>query len=725
MNCQKHDALVRLARLYRVSADFEDGFGVQRRVSPETLLAVLAELGAPVESLADIGSAIRHRMQQRWSRLAEPVVVARDARRARLLLRLPAGQAAGRLHGELCREDGETDRWDLSLESLPVCHGVVAGGNAYVAKWLTLPGSLPHGYHRLRLETATGSAETLIIQSPRRGFDPAKGFGPRSWGVFLPLYALRSERGWGAGDFSGLAELTDWSSRRGSQFTATLPLLAAFLDEPCEPSPYRPVSRLFWNEFYLDPAALPEFAASPVARRMASSSGFRREAGALGSARLVDYRRLMALKRRVLEELAAAVGRLGVGDQTVGDGGSGRHEDFVRYVAARPELEAYARFRATTERRAATWPHWPEAQRRGELRAEDYDESSRLYHLYVQWAADSQMAEVAAKAGRSGSGLYLDLPLGVHPGGFDVWRDPDSFARGVAGGVPPDRFFAKGQNWGFAPAHPERIRLGGYRHFIDCLRHHMQYAKLLRVDHIMGLHRLYWIPEGFEVSEGVYVGYHPEELQAILALESHRNETAIIGEDLGTVPKRVRAGMEDHGFRRMYVAQLVFSRDAREAMRPSPPSCLACLNTHDMRGFAGFWKGLDIADEVELGLIEESDAASKHALRRRVKSALIGYLRERGHLTGEHEEGEDREMEAVLEACLAELAARDVPLLLVNLEDLWLEELPQNTPGTSSERPNWRRRARYGLEEMRQSPAVQRILRRIENRRRGPGDPTR
>jgi 4-alpha-glucanotransferase len=344
--------------------------------------------------------------------------------------------------------------------------------------------------------------------------------------------------------------------------------------------------------------------------------------------------------------------------------------------------------------------------REGRIGSGDFDERARVYHLYVQWVAEQQLQKLVEAPG--GRALYLDLPLGVHPGGFDVWQDPKAFAQDVAGGAPPDRFFTKGQDWGFAPLHPEALRRRGYASFISCVRHHLRHAGVLRIDHVMGLHRLYWIPKGFAASQGAYVAYHAEEFYAILNLESRRHGAAIVGEDLGTVPERVRASMNRHGYAGMYVAQFELDPDPERAIHPTPPTSLASLNTHDMRPFAGVWAGLDIADQIELGLLSEQEAAADLQWKESCKWAVIEFLRRRGWL-----DSEEPDLGSILRGCLYEIAARDAGVMLVNLEDLWLETRSQNTPGTVDERPNWRRKARYSFEALRAMPEVVETLRRV------------
>ncbi|HEY7680359.1 MAG TPA: 4-alpha-glucanotransferase, partial [Terriglobia bacterium] len=387
-----------------------------------------------------------------------------------------------------------------------------------------------------------------------------------------------------------------WVAQLGGRAVATLPFLAAFLEEPIEISPYMPASRLYWNEFYVDPRKAPEFQDCAAAQSLANSSQWQQEIEALQHSPLVDFPRLMALKRPVIEAMA----------QWFAASRSGRHAAFEDYVRSHPLLSDYAAFRAVLRRRQAPWPAWPQPLRDGAVGENDYAAEERSYHLYAQWLAEEQIASFANLG--NGSNLYLDFPLGVHPHSYDVWRERDIFALGASAGAPPDTLFTKGQYWSFPPLHPETIRDQGYSYLIACLRHQLRHASWFRVDHVMGLHRLFWIPQGLEPKEGVYVQYRPEEMYAILSLESHRSKTVVVGENLGTVPAAVNRAMERHGLHQMYVLQYAAMPSPKRPLRPVPKNAVASLNTHDMPPFGGFFAGGDIEDMQKLGAFDEREA---------------------------------------------------------------------------------------------------------------------
>jgi 4-alpha-glucanotransferase len=392
---------------------------------------------------------------------------------------------------------------------------------------------------------------------------------------------------------------------------------------------------------------------------------------------------------------------------------SDRGRSFQGFLEANRLVEDYARFRAVGERLRAPWPEWPKRLGDGNIGPADCDEATTQYYLYTQWLASEQMDALAAKAQTGGRGLYLDFPLGVHPHGYDVWREREAFALDVSVGAPPDVFFTKGQNWSFPPLRPEQMRANHYRYVIASLDHHLKPAGILRIDHVMGLHRLFWIPDGMEASEGVYVRYPAEELFALVSLASHRHRSWIVGENLGTVPSYVNPTLARHDIYRMYVLQYELRPGPKRPLRAVRSDAVASLNTHDMPPFAAYWEGLDIEERRAMGLLDDVGVRRERNGRESAKRALVEYLKRQGRLTG------PATMEEVFRACLSHLSASPARLVLVNVEDLWGETSPQNVPGTCDERPNWRQKAAYDLESFCQMPVVLRAFQDMSHQRRG------
>ncbi|MFC2048423.1 4-alpha-glucanotransferase [Chloroflexota bacterium] len=680
-----------LARLYGVQTAYYDVKHHRQQASNESLLAVLRSLGAPVATLQDVPSAWRERQQAVWQRVIEPISVFRNGESTPLEIHLPLDEAELNIDCHINLETVEHLQWEWHGASSPVLEGANVEGRRYVVKQLDLPARLPWGYHRLTLVLPGRQKQSTIISCPLKTYTPPEVPKERSFGAFLPLYALRSEQSWGSGDFSDLRTLINWTAGIGGKVVATLPLLATFLDGQSEPSPYLPASRLLWNEFCLDIKAVPELQECPAAQAVLASPSFQNEIKALRNLSLVDYQRQMELKRQVIKEMCRYLFA-----RT-----SDRLEELHRFAEANPVVEDYACFRAAGDRHTTTWRLWPHPLRDGILTGDDYDMENKHYHLYAQWLAHQQIENVSEAARKENVQLYLDLPLGVNSDGYDVWRKRDSFVPDTTVGAPPDTVFTRGQNWAFPPLHPENIRENGHKYTISYLRHHLQHADVLRIDHVMGLHRLFFIPNGMEAAQGVYVRYRAEELYAILALESHRHKTVIVGEDLGTVPPYVRPAMRRHDLHNMYVVHYELASDPQKGLPPVPVNSVASLNTHDMPPFAGFWQGLDIEDRRRLGLLDRAGAEKERSRLLIMKKALANFLRGKGWLHGPEDD-----IPAVLKACLSFLAASRARMVLVNLEDLWLETQPQNVPSTGKEYPNWRRKTKYTFEQFCQLPQV-------------------
>lgn len=728
-----------------------EALGVQRRyeaagawhaAAEPSVLAVLRELGAPLQgddpgALEDALRAVR---KGRWERVLEPVSVAWNGERPAVALRLPRDETGKPLELRVALEDGGVAERRVEPDEIGWEGEARVDGRAFTRGTLVLP-DLPAGWHDVSVRAGTREASTRLIRAPRSTWDgPAEaagGDGPggstarpdpsaapgwRAWGAFLPLHALRTARDRGVGDLGDLERLARWARERGGAFVGTLPLLAAFLGdgrgegsgdvaaEPFEPSPYAPVSRLFWNELHLDLERAPGLDAAPDARRVMESADHRTEAERLRAADRVDHRAAMAHKRRVLEPLARAVAG-------PGDPGSGLAGPLGRFAGERPDALDYARFRAYGEAVGGPWSAWPEPAAGGALEAGAAPADRVRYHLYVQWAMEQQLARLTDPGRADVAGLYLDLPLGSHPSGYDVWRHRDVFATGASGGAPPDAFFAGGQDWGFPPLHPIRSREAGHAYFAASLRHLMGVGGMLRIDHVMSLHRLFWVPAGGAAADGVYVRYPSEELWAALCLESRRHRCEVVGEDLGTVPAEVRREMESRGARRMWVLPFEVGPEASDVgddgggAGPVARS-VAYVDTHDLPPFASFWRGRDIERRVEHGHLDGEHAEDERRGRRRWRRAVAAWL---GGLDA------DRGPQDVLDRVLVRLAGSPARLLLVNLEDLWLEERPQNVPGTAGP-GNWTLRAGRTLEEIAADPAVEDLLRRVDEKRRAPSD---
>jgi 4-alpha-glucanotransferase len=660
-----------LARLHGVQRWYEDVGGERRHASPEAIFLTLRALGAPLESPLDVPAALAHRRAELGADGMDPVHTAWDGRLSHFAVRIPARAATSPAHLTLRLESGEVRTWQATFESAGESAAAVPSYR------LRIPGRLPLGYHELEVGTGRRTYRSRIISAPRQAQLPPREY---SWGLFVPLYSVRTTRDDGAGDFADLARLARWVGDLGGSYIGTLPLLATFVSEPFEPSPYSPVSRLFWNEFYV---ATPNERAGGTPRIDA----------------LVDYRAVAESRRRRLSAAAAELFR----------GPESELEELRRFAAARPRLADYARFRAVCDRNSTGWRNWPQRLRAGELQAEDCDLTDEQYYVYAQWQAERQLAAVGEAARAGSAALYLDLPLGVNPDGYDAWRFREVFAEGASAGAPPDTLFTGGQDWGFRPLSPDRLRATGYTYLIESVRHHLRFARMLRLDHVMSLFRLYWIPAGLSARDGVYVQYPADELLAVLLTESARHAATIVGEDLGTVPRAVRRAMERRRILRIYVVQYELAPGSEQPLNDVPRHAVASINTHDMPPFAAFLRAGEVDEQLDLGLVDADEALQAKAARAELVTRLARHFQV------------PEDARALLEAVLPHLAISDARTVLVNLEDLWLAEEPQNAPGTHSERPNWRRRFPRTLESLMADERIAATLRAVHERRCAAG----
>lgn len=634
------DALRALAAALGVHTTYTDGLHRPVEVAPETLVRVCAALGAALTRPEDAGEALRALRATGSERWIPPALVAWDGRLAPLLV-----DGDGPREGELRLEGGAT-------VSLHAAKGELRVGDA-----------IPFGYHRLTLASGNRSETATVIAAPTRAW--RRPDAPDGWGVATHLAALRSSRSRSVGDLRDLATVSRWVGGHGGDLLAVLPLLPTFNQVPAEPSPYAPVSRLFWSELILD----------------------------LGDGHVPVGRPATLDVTRADAEVRRALAGHPLPDRAALD----------------PELLRYAQFRGAQARLGRNWRDWPEEARAGRLSPSDIDPDEERFHLVAQVLATRQLGEVRREMRAHGVRLGLDLAVGVHPDGYDIWSRQTLFAPGMSVGAPPDPGFPSGQDWGFPPVLPEASRAEGHRYLAACIAHQAGVSGVLRVDHIMALTRLYWIPQGFGLHEGTYVNYPPEELFAVLTLESHRARCEVVGENLGTVPAEIREALPRHGIRGMYVAVFAAGPD-----HPAPPPTaddVAYIGTHDTPMLAGWVAGEDIAERVRCGLLAEEAAPAEREARDRAVALLSESV---GASAGE--------LPAFLGAILEWMGRSPSPRVIAWLEDLCLEVQQVNLPGTrSSDRPNWQRPMSRLLDEILDDPEVNEYLTRLQAARSRSG----
>jgi 4-alpha-glucanotransferase len=543
-----------------------------------------------------------------------------------------------------------------------------------------VPEDLPLGWHQLQARSDGDEATAaLVITPPYLGLSAELG---RLWGLTVQLYALRSRRSWGLGDLADLADLAAWSGRElGAGFVLVNPLHAAEPVSPMTPSPYLPSSRRFVNPFYLRVEEVPEFAYLAAVERDAI------EALATGCQErntedeLLDRDATWVAKKDALQRVYA-VRR-----------SPGREAAYAGFRDSQGAgLVDFATWCALAELYGLPWQDWPEDLRAGAASAvaaaREELAGSIDFYCWLQWVADEQLARTHARAQAAGMslGVVHDLAVGVSTEGADAWALQDVFASGVTVGAPGDAFNQQGQDWSQPPWHPQRLADVAYRPYRDMVRTILRHAGGLRVDHVVGLFRLWWVPEGFVPAAGTYVRYDHEALVGILALEAHRAGAVIVGEDLGTVEPWVRDYLRDRGI--LGTSILWFERDWAAGGAILDPQrwrelCLASVTTHDLPPTAGYLTGAHIDLRDRLGLLTRS-VEEERAVDERERGQWIEYLRAHGLLEGTGGEQD------IVEALHRFVARTSSQLVAVALPDAVGDRRVINQPGTDREYPNWR-----------------------------------
>lgn len=536
-----------------------------------------------------------------------------------------------------------------------------------------LPGSLPEGYHRIRRR---GRSEGTLVVTPPSCCLPDDF---RTWGWAVQVYAARSRRSWGIGDLADLRWLNRWAAGQGAGMTLINPLSASAPVLPQQPSPYFPSSRRYANPLYLRVEEI------PGARETEGVSALGVRARALNRDRLIDRDEVYRLKMRALEKIWTAV-------RERDDAG------FERYVADRgASLEQFATFATLCERFGSAWPSWPEPYRHPDnpaVRRAAAQPAAReriRFHQWLQYQLDRQLA----RAGRE-LPVMQDLPIGFDAGGADAWAFQDVLARGVSVGAPPDEFNTRGQDWGLPPFVPHRLRAAGYAPFAETIRACLRHAGGLRIDHVMGLFRLFWIPAGMEPARGAYVCGFPRDLLGIVALESRRANAVIVGEDLGTVEESVRRDLHDRGI-------LSYRLFWFEKTPPAeyPEQALTAVTTHDLPTVAGLWDGSDLEAQHEMKLAP-NDAGTREIVER---------VREITRAAGR------TPVDVVVHRVHTALARAPSRLLTATLDDAMAVPERPNMPATTDEWPNWCLALPQPIESLRTSELAQRIARALSRKR--------
>ncbi|MBI5582652.1 MAG: 4-alpha-glucanotransferase [Deltaproteobacteria bacterium] len=730
-----------LARSKGIDLEYYDIRGRIHPLAEETLSALLRALGVGAASPEEIEREIRREEEKDWRRLTLPVIVAPSSAPPReILFQFPrpaetgGGDPGPALQVRLAiEEEGGYQRLrDFAEQEIGFRESRELEGTLIQRAAIPFPAGLPQGRHQLVLSVSLAGrlheASISVILVPERAYTPPalEGAGKRA-GLMVALHGLRSSRNWGVGDFGDLKTLIDWAAENlGLDVIGLLPLHALANREPYNISPYYPSSRFYRNFIYLDVPAVEEVAGTKEIRDWIATPEVQALLDGLRESPWVEYEAVAGLKIKALRKAFRIF--LDRYWKTAGPE-SARLKDFKSFRKREGEfLERYATFCALEAHFRAqpfnlqVWQDWPAPYRDPEtpevLKFREEQAEEVLFFEYLQWLVSGQLEEVQQALRDRGSavGLYLDLALGIDPCGADAWAWQPFLIPGIKAGAPPDDFSPCGQDWGFRPGNRERNREDGYRVIAEELRRNLPPGGALRIDHVMKYFRLFWIPEGEEPARGGYVRDHFEDLVRVLALESVRCRTLIIGEDLGTVPDEVREVLQRLGvfsYRLFY-----FEKDgAGNFKNPGdyPEQALAAISTHDLPTLAGFWALQDIQLRQDLGLFLEQDQVWAARLERiQDKRRIVDLLFQNGFIDQEAfrqlQVQEDPEVTPELHrGIIGFLVSTPAKLVVLNQEDLFLEPDQQNLPGTTSQYPNWKRKMRYSLEQLSADPQAREL----------------
>lgn len=636
--------LRRASRLLGLQPSYQNVFNETAWASDAVLARTLQDLTrTKITSNDDLKQLIIDRLQQRWRNGVPSTLVAWGGNGLRF--RLYSDRSSSKnITISAQAADGATGQALENKSTLQLAFTTTLIRNSKRGSifQITIETPLALGYHVITVKTATQTHEIYCICPPEKIETPEHL--KHTEGPFIPLYALRTGAEIGMGSLRELKKIAPKLHQDGNRWVATLPLLAGNFDAPdCDPSPYSAITRLFWNELYIDLEEAVQHYGTAKAKDLLESEEFQTEAKRLRDLEYADYHATYELKKSVLKVLAKDFFERR--DDTT--------PEFKAFAAENPAIYRYAAFRAN-------------------------EKEDQQFHIFAQFEMCRQLAEFNKT---SPVGLYLDFPVGVTDAGFDFHDQPDIFFKEVSVGAPPEPVFQNGQDWGFPAFHPERLRATRYTYFQQALRNHLRFGRLLRLDHVMGLFRVYCIPKGWSAKDGVYLRFPPEDLFAIAILEAHLAGCDFIGENLGTVPPEVNALMHKRGIKGMWVLEMEFAHSPEKALAQIPETSLVCLNTHDMPMLAAFAEAKDLPQACELGILAPSYL--KPFTNDRLNQAKPWTVKFGAASGGE------------LARNVAIEIRKQKPLYFVtNLEDFWGEERPQNIPGTWREYPNWRRKFR-------------------------------
>jgi 4-alpha-glucanotransferase len=695
-----------------IESNYHDAWGRPTSIEPATKSKLLSAMGYPVDEPDLLLKQVQDSSNQTWLSVLNPVQVLRIEEHLKIVVRLPIELVTDDYVAKVSTELGDVFEHPfvpIDGQLANVAHIEDIEFQEYL---IDIPMQLPLGYHTLSIvidDDVLGSMRLII--APSSCFKPkVLTEGKKVWGLSIQLYCLRSDHNWGIGDFSDLSFLVEKLAKQGAQFVGLNPIHALYPSNADACSPYGPSSRRWLNFIYIDVTSLDGYQQDST-QAIVNDVSFQQQLQNARAADLVDYQLVTKLKLNALEKVFEYQNSQYLSKNTrlnkvfkafVADGG-----DSLQTLAVYDALQESL---AAQQKPFSGWPVFPTEFsdfHNPAVKTFTKKHAKRVkFFLWLQWQAALQleMANQVAQKSNMLIGLYRDLAVGVSEGSAEIWGNKELYCTEASVGAPPDILGPLGQNWGLPPMDPEKLFEQQYQPIIEMFDANMRATGALRIDHVMALLRLWWVVKGDDAKKGGYVYYPVDDLLAILALESHRHQSLVIGEDLGTVPDEIRAKLADNG---VYSYRVFFFEQAPDGgfFSPShyPEQSMCTLTTHDMPTLAGYWHCDDLTLGKELGIYPAEDILSAlYASRHQNKQSILDTLH--GHHSVNDEVGRDVHNVSMCKALnfgmQLHMASGSSALLSLQLED-WLEmDKPVNIPGTFNEYPNWRRKLTRNLQDI-------------------------
>jgi 4-alpha-glucanotransferase len=722
-------SITQLAELHGVGSSYFDYRGELREVSLESQAAILAAFGIDTRDESAAASAVSRQETMRWTRLTPSTAVVEQHTTIEIPVSVPADLGASKVEWTLRSDSGETLTGTARLRDLEVLEEGHADDRTYVRFALPLP-NVALGYHTIDVTLNTGlSGQLRLIVAPTSCFEPEIiKRGERVWGVAVQLYTVRSRRNWGMGDFRDLKDVVERLAPLGCGIVGLNPLHALMPANPAHISPYSPSNRQFLNVLYISVPDVAEFGTCVEAQTRVQSEQFKQLLTELRATPHVDYVKVAGAKFEILQALYSQFRRDHLEKSTQ------RAQAFQAFVDTQGEalrlhavhdaLDAHFRLQGP---QYWGWPSWPEEYRDPSSstvvrfvreRAQDVD-----YFLYLQWLASTQLEAAQSRAEELGMsiGLYGDVAVGANSAGSETWSNRHLYLQGASVGAPPDALALKGQDWGIPPQDPNELKEQQYKPFVGLLRNNMRTVAALRLDHVMSLYRLWWVPRNLTSKDGAYVHYPVDDLMAILALESQRNNCVVVGEDLGTVAEPMSNAMEH--YRAYHYKVLMFEQYPDGRFKPPSEyvrGALATVTTHDLPTLRSWWESHDLRLRHDLNLYpSEEFRLEAEGAREEERRSLMRALVEQSLWHWQEQEPLPAYSAALSRAVHAYLGLSTANIALIQIEDLIGMIDPVNVPGTDKEHPNWQRKVTMDSEEIFARADVLDILDAMNRARRG------